>query len=144
MPEHDASHQTLLRRALLHPPLPPAARRPPPPLAGNKQQQEDELCALRAIYGDDFVTEFDTASYSFAIPEAAAQPHLVLRVHLPPAYPSEAPVLELGDSSSSGCLPEDVLRSLVGELEAMFMPGVVCTPHNVMHGINRQLMCWLL
>lgn len=54
------------------PPLPPAR-------AGNKQQQEDELCALRAIYGEEAVAVVDDVSYSFAIPDASGKPHLVGR-----------------------------------------------------------------
>lgn len=79
------------------------------------------------------MTELD-ASLSFAIPEAAAQPHLVLRVHLPAAYPSELPpVFELSDSCN--CLPADVLSGLASELEAMFCPG---------EGRQTGSCCWAL
>ena len=111
-------------------PLPPLLaapkRRPPARLPAcppaDRQQQADELCALQAIYGEDFVTVTDDGSYSFAIPEPDARPNLVLRVHLPPAYPSQhPPVFEL----SCDYLPGDVLGGLENELEGLFSPGAL-------------------
>jgi hypothetical protein len=103
-------------------PLPPAAclLTPHPAAEDNLQQQADELQALQAIYGDDFITALDASSFSFALPEPQAQPHLVLRVHLPASYPAQhPPICELSCDFLSG----DVLSGLAAQLEGMFAPG---------------------
>ncbi|PSC72714.1 IMPACT isoform X1 [Micractinium conductrix] len=86
----------------------------------------DELCALQAIYGDEFVgagsADGDASTLSFAIPDAAAQLQLTLRVHLPASYPSQdPPICEL----ACDCVAPDVLAALAAELEGMFAPGEV-------------------
>ncbi|KAL4442964.1 hypothetical protein ABPG77_008455 [Micractinium sp. CCAP 211/92] len=89
-------------------------------------QQADELCALQAIYGEEAVRVLEAgpgaAAYAFSVPDAAEQPRLEVRAHLPASYPSQhPPIVEL----ECGLLPPDVLTGLAAELEAMFVPGEV-------------------
>jgi hypothetical protein len=88
--------------------------------ADNRQQQQDELCALRAIYGDEAVLELEPGLLTVAIPDAATPHRLLLRAHTPEGYPAEqAPVFEL----QCDRMPDDVISSLAGELQAMYTPG---------------------
>ena len=110
------------------PPPAPASLPPPasclpaahPAAEDNLQQQADELQALQAIYGDEFVSALDASSFCFSLPEPQAHPHLVLRVYLPASYPAQhPPICELSCDFLSG----DVLSGLAGEVEGMFAPG---------------------
>lgn len=113
LPEPAAAASTRLTAGASLPAAHPAAE-------DNLQQQADELQALQAIYGEDSITVLDAASFIFALPEPQAQPHMVLRVHLPASYPAQhPPICELSCDFLSG----DVLRGLAGELEGMFAPG---------------------
>lgn len=97
---------------------------PPSTEEDDTAARADELCALQAIYGDEFVgagsADGDASTLSFAIPDAAAQLQLTLRVHLPASYPSQdPPICEL----ACDCVAPDVLAALAAELEGMFAPG---------------------
>lgn len=60
------------------------------------------------------------------IPERVSPHRLILRVHLPDAYPSSAaPILEL----NGGCATEHERQAAAQHLERMFEPGEVSVTH---------------
>lgn len=88
----------------------------------DKQQQQDELSALEAIYGGDCVIAADHTTCQVFVPDLSHEPHVCLRVHLPPAYPSAvAPIPEIHGPH----LSNDVRAWIVRELESQFTPGEV-------------------
>ena len=62
------------------------------------------------------------------IPDRTSPHRLILRVHLPDAYPSgAAPILEL----NGGCAPEHERQAAAQQLEKMFEPGEVSVMHQL-------------
>ncbi|KXZ45200.1 hypothetical protein GPECTOR_57g490 [Gonium pectorale] len=102
--------------------------------------RDEELCALEAIYGEavHVSREESLVEVCVAHPSGAASQEVILRVSLPPDYPSaSAPVAEL----YGGHLSDDVLQWAARQLESQFAPGEVAL-YNWVEWLKEQELLW--
>ncbi len=64
------------------------------------------------------------------VPDLSHEPHVCLRVHLPPAYPSSAPPIP---EIHGPHLSNDVRAWIVRELESQFTPGTHVASGSTLH-----------
>ena len=64
------------------------------------------------------------------VPDLSHEPHVCLRVHLPPAYPSSAPPIP---EIHGPHLSNDVRAWIVRELESQFTPGAHYASGSMLH-----------
>ncbi|CAL8470948.1 g10490 [Coccomyxa elongata] len=90
-------------------------------MTDDRQEQREEIFALEAIFGESCeILSEDLVQVH--IPDKASPHRLILRVHLPDAYPSSAaPILEL----NGGCASGHERQAAAQHLERMFEPGAV-------------------